>query len=267
MAISIGKKDAGVTEVIGFILILGMVLAAGMIWLTIAVPIQEEREEFAHANSIQMEYSEFKTDVDNIWMSKNPGIIFQQVFTLSPNGRNTDVTMMPDFFNSRASGTLSLEKSNTQIWVGNDKFEELWQLHYRSSNMYAKNIEVLYIAGAIFVKFGDDIWFPAVNPSMSPSVIVVPNVAKDSRINQVISGEDTAVIEYRLNSTDFTKPVSGVTLTIIADENMETAWKLMLIETMNKKDNEVGLNHNVVSTNLNSGNLVLVKPEYLIGVR
>lgn len=262
------KRDDGVTEVIAFVLILGMIFVAGMIWLTIAVPAQEEKEEFAHANMIQMEFSEFKTDVDNIWMANNTGVIFQQVFTLSPNGRQTDVSIMPSFFGAHTSGTLSLEKSNTKIVIYNSTsmvtIDNLWQLHFRSSNVYAKNIEVLYIAGAIFVKFGDDIWFPAVNPSMSSSVLVVPNVANDARRNQAVAGEDTAIVEFRMNSTNNTQQFTGssVFLEITAEDDMVAAWQLMLEETTGVRPP----NGNPFTVNLNS-NVTLVQPEYLIGVK
>ncbi len=191
------RRDAAVTEVIGFIVILMLVISALMIWALVALPDQVERSEVSHVEEIQLEFGEFKTGVDTLWLANNTGVVRKAVFGLAPGARVTEASILPNLLGSRGAGTLWLENS-TKILLNDSP---IYQLRYRSSNQYAENIEILYVAGAVMVKKGFSDYQMVLNPPMGDNAII-PVLTEPS---QSISGDVLVIAEYQLNgiySTD-----------------------------------------------------------------
>jgi hypothetical protein len=192
-------SDDGVTEVIGFTMILVMIFLALMIWLVVVMPDQIEMEETAHTADIQLEFADFKSGIDNLWMANNTGVISRQMFTLSSAGVKTETSMMPDFMKDKAFGTLSLEKTDLKL---GENGTDPYMLRFTSSNGYAEDIEVIYFAGGIFVKYGAEELTMIVNGSVDPGSRVVIPILIPVQVNNwtkpSVSGSNQAESDYRL---------------------------------------------------------------------
>ncbi len=198
------RRDAAVTEVIGFIVILMLVISSLMIWALVALPDQVERSEVSHVEEIQLAFGEFKTGVDTLWLANNTGVVRKAVFGLAPGARVTEASILPNLLGSRGTGTLWLEDSTKILPNGSPILPNgspIYQLRYRSSNQYAENIEILYVAGAVMVKKGFSDYQMVLNPPMGDNAII-PVLTEPS---QSISGDVLVIAEYQLNgiySTD-----------------------------------------------------------------
>ena len=204
------RRDAAVSEVIGFVVILMLVISALMIWALVVLPDQVERSEVSHVEEIQLEFGEFKTGVDTLWLANNTGVVRKAVFGLAPGARVTGASILPNLMGSRGTGTLWLEESSG-----------VWELHYRSSNQYAENIEILYVAGGVWVKKGFGEYHMVLSPPVGPDAII-PLFNGPA---QSISGDVLVTAEYQLSA------ITGATRSIsLPDGNSVTASRVAVFE-------------------------------------
>lgn len=199
------RRDAAVTEVIGFVGILMLVITALTIWSLVALPDQIERSEVSHVEEIQLEFGEFKTGVDTLWLANNTGVVRKAVFGLAPGSRITESSILPDLMGSQGSGSLWLEDSGLN-WTNNNTGikHQVYQLHYRSSNQYAENIDILYVAGAVMVKKGFSEYHLVLRPPTGDNAII-PVLTEPP---QSISGDIVVTAEYQLSEiTNATEPI------------------------------------------------------------
>lgn len=103
-----GKKDKGVSEVISFVLILAMLIIAFSLWALYAVPAGGEQMEEVHNVNIQLQFSDLKMGIENVWLSNSTGVIRESVLMLGPDISENGLEIL-SFPLIRASGTLRIE--------------------------------------------------------------------------------------------------------------------------------------------------------------
>lgn len=189
------RRDDAVTEIIGFVFILMLVITAMFLWTLIALPDQVIRSEESHLEEIQLDFGEFKTGVDALWLANNTGVIRKALFGLSPGARITESSVLPNLFGSRGTGTLWIENSGANWTNDTGTQHPIYQLHYRSTNQYIENIDIIYVAGAVLVKMGYSAYQMVLLPP-SGADAVIPVLTEPP---QSISGDIVVTAEYQLN--------------------------------------------------------------------
>lgn len=185
-------RDAGVSEVISFVVILAMLILAFSIWALYAIPAGGEQMEEIHTAKIQMEFSEFKLGVENVWIANSTGVVRESVFLLGPDAADSGMELL-SFPITRAAGTLSVSAGEVTPEI-NGRSYRYAEVTYRGTNAYTDNAYLHYSGGNNSLRaFG-----PAGNvlytlPGSDQFRVVVPVGTKSE-----VSGNGRAVIEYRL---------------------------------------------------------------------
>ena len=66
----IGKKsDEGLSEVIGFIMILALIMIFLSIWVIYAVPAEGRQQEIEHMDGVQNWFTQYKITADSLWIN------------------------------------------------------------------------------------------------------------------------------------------------------------------------------------------------------
>ncbi|MCZ0863535.1 hypothetical protein [Methanocorpusculum vombati] len=191
---NVSNRDSGVSEVISFVMILAILIIAFSLWALYAVPAGGEQMEEIHTVSIQMQFAEFKSGVENVWIANSTGVMRESVFRLGPDAADSGMEIL-SFPLTRAAGTLSVA-TNISI-VATTKGDTKYyypEVTYRGVNAYTDDVFLRYHGGNNTVTaFG-----PAGNllyrlPGSDQFRVVVKEGTKSE-----VSGSGRAVIEYRL---------------------------------------------------------------------
>jgi len=186
--------DSGLSEVVSVVLILTMLILTVAMIALIVLPIMGTNAEQVHNGDILLEFAQMKADVDTVWLSNSTNITRQAVFTLSPAGDRTEVTIVPNLLSLASFGTVSLTFGTTHTPdVGPETYAEV-NIIYTSSNMYAEEIELIYDGGTL-IQNGLVI-LPGSYYDDTERYIVVVNTADVSEGD--IGGSGVVTLTYRL---------------------------------------------------------------------
>jgi len=184
------KSDSGLSEVVSVVMILTVVILTIVMAALILIPIMGDNEERVHNGDVLLEFASMKADVDTAWISNNTGVTRQAVFTLSPAGDRTEVTVMPNLFSVLSFGGVSLKYEGP---VYQNTYSKV-NITYTAANMYAEDIEIIYSGGALSQN-GDEILPGSANGPTRYIVVVDKSVVKE----QSIGGTGIVTLEYRLD--------------------------------------------------------------------
>ncbi|MDD3257782.1 MAG: hypothetical protein PHU87_05970, partial [Methanocorpusculum sp.] len=129
------KSDSGLSEVVSVVMILTVVILTIVMAALILIPIMGDNDERVHNGDVLLEFARMKADVDTAWISNNTGVTRQAVFTLSPAGDRTEVTVMPNLFSVLSFGGVSLEYGDPV----SDNYTKV-NIIYTAANMYAEDV-------------------------------------------------------------------------------------------------------------------------------
>ncbi len=183
------KSDSGLSEVVSVVMILTVVILTIVMAALILIPIMGDNDERVHNGDVLLEFARMKADVDTAWISNNTGVTRQAVFTLSPAGDRTEVTVMPNLFSVLSFGGVSLEYGDPV----SDNYTKV-NIIYTAANMYAEDVEIIYSGGAL-LQNGDEILPGSTKDTTRYIVVVDKSVVKE----QSIGGTGIVTLEYRLD--------------------------------------------------------------------
>jgi len=103
-------RERGLSEVIGFVLILGIIVAAFSLYLTYGIPSQGRENEIAHMNDIRDEFVNYKTGVDNLWINHLTDTALGETFKLGTPGQTSQGSnsIIPVIQPVGSSGTVAI---------------------------------------------------------------------------------------------------------------------------------------------------------------
>jgi len=185
--------DSGLSEVVSVVLILTMLILTVAMIALIVLPIMGTNAEQVHNGDILLEFAQMKADVDTVWLSNSTNITRQAVFTLSPAGDRTEVTIVPNLLSLASFGTVMLTYDDTITYDVDTETYANVNIIYTTSNMYAEDIELVYDGGNL--SQNDQILLPG-SVSGSERYIVVVNTAEVAETS--ISGSGVVTLTYRL---------------------------------------------------------------------
>ncbi|MGB8219677.1 MAG: hypothetical protein WCE46_04775 [Methanoregula sp.] len=131
-------KERALSEVIGFVLILGIVMAAFSLYMVYGVPVQGRENEINHMNDVQDQFIAYKINVDSLWTNHQTGLAMSTSFPLGTAGQTAQgsTSIIPILQPVGSSGTLAINQRTTTP-----------EIFIISSASYITNTTTMYSVG------------------------------------------------------------------------------------------------------------------------
>ncbi len=131
-------REQALSEVIGFVLILGIIMAAFSLYMVYGVPLQGRGNEINHMNDIQDQFIAYKINVDSLWTNKQTGLAMGTSFSLGTASQTAQgsTSIIPILQPVGSSGTLAINQRTTT--------PEIFTI---SSSSYITNKTTIYSVG------------------------------------------------------------------------------------------------------------------------
>ncbi|MDO9036074.1 MAG: hypothetical protein Q7U51_12840 [Methanoregula sp.] len=213
------NDDVALSEVIGFIMLLALVVAALSLYMVYVVPLNGREDEIAQMNRINVQFTDYKFTLDNIRTSV-------QSNNLSPVMTSTSLNLGTEGGNTQAGGfflfmlqpvsssaTLSINTTGDTFDIDSSSYHSspdkkgefplnITALEYRSNNYYWIQQQYSYQLGGVFLTQDDGI-----TNRISP-LISFTNVANNSVVVNIapvqivgggsLSGNGPARVDTRM---------------------------------------------------------------------
>ena len=118
-ASKITDHQTALSEVIGFVLLLVVVIIAVSIYLVYAMPAQGREQEILHMNEIRDQFTTYKVGVDALWTNNQLNSAMGTTFNLGTLGAATQgsFSFLPIMNPVASSGTLSLNQRGETLII------------------------------------------------------------------------------------------------------------------------------------------------------
>ncbi len=180
------RRADGISEVVGFVIILAVLVAGMSLYLTYAVPVQGREEEIKEMDSVRSWFVDYKTGMDQLWLSsplvpesKNktepgPGLFNATVGQVTLRKVLNAGTLREKGFVERylpllapipSSASVAIGDqqerliisrwrtiSGTRTWIPPDLIFDTPSLGYTSHNYYWLQQEYYYQLGGVFLR-------------------------------------------------------------------------------------------------------------------
>lgn len=257
------RCDEGVTEVIGFVLIAGLI-AVVLFGMALVVPQMNGAEiEGELAFAAVQGVSDLKYDMDLLWEDGTfPQVTRSVLMQLSMPEKGVS-SLLPVFTPQAGSATLTAGVSDLQLNISQEGRAELnprlLRLVYSTSNHYAPDSVVVYDAGAVFAGTRDVqslVLAPSVGKAADGSLLVVLPVL-DNRVGESsVSGNSFGVVVYQRGEIG-TEKFPNPTITISGTSAAANTWRQIL--------QSYGWDEG--TNNKYSGNVTVMTVNYSLSVR
>jgi len=116
------EKERGLSEIIGFILILAAIVIAFALYATFGIPAVGREGEIAHMNEVRDRFVEYKVNLDALWANRQCGTAIGTSFTLGTGGGATtgSFSILPILSPAKSGGTLALNQRLENITITQD---------------------------------------------------------------------------------------------------------------------------------------------------
>jgi hypothetical protein len=102
--------ESGLSEVVGFVLILGLLVLVFSLFLTYGIPAQGRENEIVHMNEVNDQFVAYKINLDSLFNNNKVGTTLSNSFTLGTGGGYTQgmLSFMPIMSPVSSEGTLAI---------------------------------------------------------------------------------------------------------------------------------------------------------------
>jgi len=190
-------NEAGLSEVIGFILLLALLVSALSVWMVYVVPINGREEEIAQMNIVKDQFTNYKFTLDalrtNIAMDNLSPVMTSTSFTLGTGGGNTQAggVFLAMLKPIASYGTLSIQDTGDQFNIDSSNYHgsagakgefpiNITSLQYSSNNHYWIQQQYVYDMGGVFL-YQDTSATTRISPLIS-----IANTANNSLVVNVV---------------------------------------------------------------------------------
>ena len=246
------NSEEGLSEVIGFIMILALIMIFLSIWVIYVVPADGRQQEIEHMGYVQNWFTQYKITADSLWINYDPvtgdgpsDITVSNSLVLGSQGGATYSQGLFLFFMRPfgSSGTISLENGSEWFEISNSSGilmnEEIGSVQYKGMNNYWIPQTYYYELGGVFLKQSDGtVNRVAPTFSFSPNgqmaTLVLVNLDTGGSGTTSISGEGQVRIDTLLTESTEENWFSGggpytVNMTL-RDASAAKAWRSILKE-------------------------------------
>jgi len=121
------KRDTALSEVIGFVLILGLIAVVASLYLTYGVPAQGRENEINHMNDIKDQFVAYKLSLDSLFTNNQVGMTMSDSFTLGTPGGYTQgmMSVVPVMNPVGSGGVIAINQRTTtpeSLTISSDSF-------------------------------------------------------------------------------------------------------------------------------------------------
>jgi hypothetical protein len=160
-------SDLALSEVVGFILLLGVIVAAFALWMIYIVPANGREAEITQMNAVKDRFTDYKISLDSLWVNSPSGASWSQSgvtlstsINLGTGGGNTQASglFLPMLNPIASSGVLAVKDNGDTMTVRYDspggvitKTYPMNILEYKSQNYYWIQQAYYYQSGGVFL--------------------------------------------------------------------------------------------------------------------
>jgi len=83
------ERDGALSEVVGFVLIIGVLVVVASLYMTYSVPAQGRENEILHMNAVKDQFVSYKIGLDSLFNNNKIGTTVANSFTLGTGGGYT----------------------------------------------------------------------------------------------------------------------------------------------------------------------------------
>ena len=161
------NNELALSEVVDFILLLGVLVAAFALWMIYIVPANGREEEITQMNAVKDRFTDYKISLDSLWVNSPSGASWSQSgvtlstsMNLGTGGGNTQVSglFLPMLNPIASSAVLSVKDNGDTMTVTSNgpsgpvsKTYPMSILEYKSQNYYWIQQTYYYQTGGVFL--------------------------------------------------------------------------------------------------------------------
>ncbi|HTY52164.1 MAG TPA: hypothetical protein VMB35_03110 [Methanomicrobiales archaeon] len=118
------RRERGLSEIVGFILILASIVIAVALYLTFGIPAQGREGEITHMDQVKDRFVELKINLDSLWSNRQCGTAIGTSFPLGTQGGATtgSFSIIPILAPAKTSATLALNQRAEYITISQDSY-------------------------------------------------------------------------------------------------------------------------------------------------
>ncbi|HDS62855.1 MAG TPA: hypothetical protein ENN52_01730 [Methanofollis liminatans] len=151
-------NEEGLSEVVGFVLLLGVLVMALSVYQIYAVPAQGRANEIEHMNMVKDRFVDYKIALDSLWVNKNnvTGVTLSTAFDLGTGSAATQGggLSLPILSPAGSSGAVSVSSGGAILTITTPNGATqipLGSLRYVSGNNYWVDQTWTYQMGGVFL--------------------------------------------------------------------------------------------------------------------
>ncbi|NMB77561.1 MAG: hypothetical protein GYA23_00510 [Methanomicrobiales archaeon] len=160
--------DLALSEVVGFVLLLGVIVAAMALWMMYVVPAEGREDEIAQMNAVKDRFTDYKITLDSLWINSNDpsvptmsGVMVSTSFNLGTPGGSTSAggLFLPLMKPVASPATLTLTSTNDRMTIKSlggtvdmNGSYPINKIEYQSQNYYWIQQKYYYQAGGVFLE-------------------------------------------------------------------------------------------------------------------
>lgn len=236
----VSSRDDALSEVVGFVLLLALIVVALSLYQVYGVPAAGRENEIAHMNQVKDRFVDYKIALDSLWLNDREGVLLSTAFDLGTGAATTagSALSFPILSPAGSGGTLVVKSGGANLTIKGDDITllpdlPLGSLSYTSSNHYWVDQTWTYQMGAVFltqegkttVRVAPSISVASVDGNIS--IDITPIRLEGSA---TIAGSGPARVETRMcrsGQSTLSGQYNVVNLTLDGsdDQVMAAAWK------------------------------------------
>jgi len=158
-------RDDGLSEVVGFVLILGLIVVALSLYQIYGVPAAGREDEIAHMNAVKDRFVDYKIALDSLWINSlnttrsAEGVTLSTAFDLGTMGGSTQGggVLFPVLAPIPSGGKVSVNEHQDRLTITRNGETVLapytmGEVAYESSNNYWIRQRYVYQMGGLFLE-------------------------------------------------------------------------------------------------------------------
>jgi hypothetical protein len=166
------RREYALSEVIGFILLLGLIVTAFALWMLYVVPVTGRVAEITQMDTVKDRFTDYKISLDSLWINApywaslnqngvNPGITLSTSINLGTGGSYTQASgiFLPMMNPIGSAATLSLPSTTDSLTITSNGPSgatppytySMTTLQYQSQNNYWIQQTYYYQDGGVFL--------------------------------------------------------------------------------------------------------------------
>ena len=256
-------RDDGLSEVVGFVLLLAVIVVALSLYQVYGVPAVGRENEIAHMNAVKDRFVDYKIALDSLWINaiqtnrSTVGVTLSTSFDLGTIGGSTQGggVLFPVLFPTPSGGTVTVNKYQDNLTITKSGVNviasyTMGEIAYESVNNYWIRQRYIYQMGGIFLEQDSG---TAIRLSPLLSVYNVSTGTEEDpeyrlRVKiaaiqifggQEAGGQGAARVDTRLrNGVTKVTATTGEDITVTVDAHDEAtaaAWRQALIDAAERE--------------------------------